>query len=44
MMILPVSDQLYYFLTAIAGGLFIGIMFDIYRIKGVLIHLESLLQ
>ncbi len=31
-MILPVSDQLYYFLTAIAGGLFIGIMFDIYRI------------
>lgn len=32
MMILPVNEQLYYFLTAIAGGLFIGIMFDIYRI------------
>lgn len=32
MMVLPVSDQLYYFLTSIAGGLFIGIMFDIYRI------------
>jgi spore cortex biosynthesis protein YabQ len=31
-MILPVNDQLYYFLTAIAGGLFIGVMFDIYRI------------
>lgn len=31
-MVLPVNDQLYYFLTAIAGGFFIGIMFDIYRI------------
>lgn len=31
-MVLPVNDQLYYFLTSIAGGLFIGIMFDIYRI------------
>lgn len=32
MMVLPVNDQLYYFLTSVAGGLFIGIMFDIYRI------------
>lgn len=31
-MVLPVNDQLYYFLTAIAGGFFVGIMFDIYRI------------
>lgn len=31
-MVLPVNDQLYYFLTSIAGGLFVGIMFDIYRI------------
>ncbi len=31
-MVLPVNDQLNYFLTAIAGGFFIGIMFDIYRI------------
>lgn len=31
-MVLPVNDQLYYFLTAVAGGFFMGIMFDIYRI------------
>ncbi|MDF2673130.1 MAG: yabQ [Clostridiales bacterium] len=31
-MVLPVNEQLYYFLTSIAGGLFIGILFDIYRI------------
>lgn len=31
-MVLPVNDQLYYFLTAVAGGFCVGIMFDIYRI------------
>jgi spore cortex biosynthesis protein YabQ len=31
-MVLPVNEQLYYFATTIAAGLFIGIMFDIYRI------------
>lgn len=31
-MVLPVNEQLYYFLTSITGGLFIGILFDIYRI------------
>lgn len=31
-MVLPVNDQLYYFLTSVAGGFFVGILFDIYRI------------